>query len=97
MESESYRQYIATEIRDEATRQRRRGKTTSKGAPMSLAAIARTLDPPVTRQAVYLVVGGTSESRRIKEAIELELGKPYWVRPKELKRKENLDAGSSPA
>jgi len=82
MESESYRQFIATEIRTEAIRQRRRGKKTSRGDEMSLAAIGRTLDPPVTRTAVYLVVDGHAESRRIKDAIERELGIPYWIREK---------------
>jgi len=82
METEDYKRFIATEIRMEAIRQKRSGKKTSCGAEMSLAAIGRTLDPPVTRTAVYLVVDGISESRRIKEAIEKELGKPYWIRKK---------------
>jgi hypothetical protein len=80
METESYREFIATEIRNEVNRQRRHGKKTSKGEKMSLAAIGRTLNPPVSRIAVYLVVDDKSESRRIKEAIERELGKPYWIR-----------------
>ena len=53
---------------------------TSKGEPVSYAAIGRTLDPPVSRVAVLLVVKGKSESERIKRAIERELGQPYWVR-----------------
>jgi hypothetical protein len=80
MESKSYKEFIATEIRLEVIRQRRRGKKTSKGDLMSFAAIARTLDPPVTRTMVYLVIDGQSQSRRVRKAIERELGKPYWVR-----------------
>ena len=57
-----------------------RGIKTSKGETMSLAAIGRTLDPPVTRQAVYIVSGGKAESRRIKGAVESELGETYWIK-----------------
>lgn len=80
MESETYKQYLAIEIREEAWRQGRLGKKTSKDERMSLAAIARTLDPPVTRTSIYNVVDGKSESRRIKKTIEKELGKSYWIR-----------------
>ena len=79
-ESDSYLRMLSVEIRNEVTRQRFAGKTTSKGEPMSLSAIARTLDPPVSRVAVYLVIDGKAESSRIKAAIERELGKAYWIR-----------------
>ncbi len=80
MESESYRRFIKVEIRKKVLELRDQGKKTSKGEGMSLAAIGRTLDPPVTRTSVYDVVSGKSESRRIKEAIERELGQAYWIR-----------------
>lgn len=80
MESESYREFLRVEIRNEVNRQRYAGKKTSKGEKMSLAAIGRTLEPPVNRVSVYLIVDGKSESARIKAAIERELGKAYWVR-----------------
>jgi len=81
MESESYKKFIATDIRQRIVELRQRGARTSKGEKMSLAAIGRTLDPPVTRISVYNVVDGKGESRRIKEAIERELGRAYWIRP----------------
>jgi len=80
MESESYRQFIATEIRKRVIDLRAVGALTSKGEPMSLSAIGRTLDPPVNRASVYNVIDGRAESRRIKDAIERELGRPYWIR-----------------
>jgi len=80
MESESYRRSIAVEIRKRVVELRDQEKKTSKGEPMSLAAIGRTLDPPVTRISVYYVVDGRTESRRIKNAIENELGQAYWIR-----------------
>ncbi|MBW1666748.1 MAG: hypothetical protein JRJ66_01615 [Deltaproteobacteria bacterium] len=80
MESDSYKEFIATEIRKRVTELRRQGKRTSKGEPISLAAIGRTLDPPVSRISVYNVVDGRAESARIKAAIEKELGRPYWIR-----------------
>lgn len=80
MESENYKQYLSIEIRQEAWRQGKYGKKTSKGEKMSLAAIARTLDPPVSRTSIYNVVDGKAESRRIKAAIERELGRAYWIR-----------------
>ena len=63
------------------------------GEPMSLAAIARTLDTPVTRVSVHLVVDGKTESQRIKEAIERELGQLYWVRKKEKGSSDSADFG----
>jgi len=57
-----------------------RGMLTSKGEAMSLAAIGRTLEPPVTRQTVCQVISGKRESARIKAAVEAELGQLYWVR-----------------
>lgn len=80
METESYKKIIATDIRIRVIVLRQQGATTSKGEKMSMAAIGRTLDPPVTRISIYNVVDGRAESRRIKEAIERELGKAYWVR-----------------
>ena len=80
METESYRQFIAIEITKKVTDMAKRGVKTSKGEKISLAAIGRTLDPPVSRVSVWLVVNGRSESRRVKEAIERELGQAYWIR-----------------
>lgn len=82
MESDSYKKFIAGEIRKRVVDLRQRDAKTSKGEPMSLSAVARTLDPPVTRTSVYLVVDGKAESARIKEAIERELGQPFWMRRK---------------
>lgn len=80
MESESYRKMVAAEIRKKIVDLRQQGVKTSKGELISLAAIGRTLNPPVTRVSVYLVVDGKSKSRRIKGAIERELGQAYWIR-----------------
>jgi hypothetical protein len=80
MESESYRHKISVDIRNEITRRRFGGMVTSKGEPMSMAAIGRTLDPPVSRVTVCQVVSGNAESRRVKEAVERELGRPYWIK-----------------
>lgn len=80
MESDTYRNFIATEIRKKVIELRDQEVKTSKGEAMSLAAIGRTLDPPVTRQTVHLVVMGRSESARVKEAVEREVGQPYWIR-----------------
>ena len=77
---ESYTKFIATMIQKRIVDLRSWGVTTSKGEPMSMAAIGRTLDPPVTRTAMYNVRDGRSESRRIKAAIERELGQAYWIR-----------------
>jgi hypothetical protein len=80
MESEDYRRKREADIKKRLIDLQTRGERTSKGEPISLAAIGRTLDPPVQRQAVYLVIQGKAESRRIKEAVERELGSPYWIR-----------------
>jgi len=80
MESESYKRIIATEIRMRVMELRRQGQRTSKGEKMSLAAIGRTLDPPVNRVSVYNIVDGTAKSERIRKAIERELGQVYWIR-----------------
>ena len=80
IESDGYRKFIATEIRKKIIELWDQGVKTSKGEPMSLAAIGRTLDPPVTRQTVHLVVMGRAESARVKEAVEREIGQPYWIR-----------------
>lgn len=49
-----------------------RGTLTSKGEPISLAAIGRTLDPPVTRVTVLHVRDG-AQSERVRRALEREL------------------------
>ena len=55
------------------------GKTTTRGEPISEAAIARACDPPVTRVAAHLTTKGTCKSPRIREQIEHELGESYWI------------------
>lgn len=57
-----------------------RGTVASNGEPISFAAIARTLDPPVSRNAVGMTAAGKIKCGRIREAIERELGQPYWIR-----------------
>jgi hypothetical protein len=83
MLAEDYKKDIAIRIQQQIAELRLREKRTSKGEPMSLAAIGRTLDPPVSRVAVNLVMKGRAESERIKRAIERELGRPFWPRRKE--------------
>jgi len=80
METEIYKRNIATAIKKRVVELRARGQKTSKGELISLAAIGRTLDPPVSRVTVYQVINGNSVSRRVKEAVERELGQAYWVR-----------------
>lgn len=80
MESSEYLEWVASDIRKRIIDMRRVKKLTSKGEMMSMAAIGRTLDPPVTRVSVYLVVDGKAESHRIKNAIEREIGKAYWIK-----------------
>ena len=80
MESDAYKQTIAVSIKQRVVDLRARGVKTSKGEPMSLAAIGRTLEPPVSRVTVYQVISGRAESRRVKDAVERELGQIYWVR-----------------
>jgi len=82
MEPQSYKNNLKIVIRNRITELRQTGVKTSKGEKMSMAAIARTLDPPVSQVAVQLVIDGNSESRRIKEAIERELKQGYWIRKK---------------
>jgi len=65
------------------------GVKTSRGESMSFAAIGRTLDPPVGRVTISLVVAGRRESRRVKEAIHRELGELYWCIPRKLDRSES--------
>jgi translation initiation factor 2 gamma subunit (eIF-2gamma) len=79
---EEYQKFISTEIQKRVIDLRARGATTSKGEPMSLAAIGRTLDPPVTRTSMYNIRDGRAESKRIKAAIERELDRAYWIRRK---------------
>jgi len=84
METESYRQFIAVDIRKRVIELNKAGSKTTRGEPMSLAAIGRTLDPPVSKVSVSLVASGKAESRRIKEAIERELDRVYWMKPARL-------------
>ena len=55
------------------------GRETSGGERVSMAAIGRTLDPPVNRSSVLRIVYGERKSKRIREAIERELGVIYWI------------------
>jgi len=80
MESNGYRKFIATEIRKRIIDCQYQGVKTSKGEKMSYSAIARAMDPPVSRVAVHLVVNGQAESRRIKAAVEQQLNRAYWIR-----------------
>ena len=54
------------------------GILTSTGEKMSLAAIGRTVDPPVHRVSMQDVAKGKTESRRLKEAINRELKRPFF-------------------
>lgn len=65
---------LAGRVRIRVAELRSRNRRTSAGEPMSLAAIGRTLSPPVHRVSLYQVVAGRSRSRRIEEALERELG-----------------------
>lgn len=56
-----------------------RGVRTSKGEPLSFAAIGRTCEPRVSRAAVCLVAAGCRRTERIRLAIERELAQPFWV------------------
>lgn len=80
MKETLYEKEIPYRIRKRILDLRNKGKLTSKGERMSLSAIGRTLDPSVHRVSVYQVVEGRVVSERIREAIERELGQPYWIR-----------------
>ena len=82
MATEETRKQIAAAIKRRIFDLGERGVKTRKGEPLSMAAIGRTLDPPVTRSAVCMVVNGKAESSRIKRAIENHLSEPYWIRTK---------------
>jgi len=82
MEPTSYVESLKISIRNRITELRQKGMTTSKGELMSMAAIGRAMDPPVSNVAVLLIIDGKSESRRIKDAIEKELDQVYWIRKK---------------
>ena len=82
MEPLAYRDSLKILIRNRITELRQKGVRTSKGEKMSMAAIGRALDPPVSHVAVLLVIDGKAESRRIKDAIERELDQVYWIRKK---------------
>lgn len=77
---DAYKKFIATEIRKRIVECQEQDVRTAKGEKMSYAAIARVFDPPVSRVAVHLVAKGKSESARIKEAIEQQLKRTYWIR-----------------
>lgn len=78
--NQNYKRETAMNIRKRIIDLQAKGARTSKGEKVSFASIGRTLDPPVTRTAVSLVVDGKAESKRIKRAIERELGKVFWIR-----------------
>jgi hypothetical protein len=80
MEPQEYSKEIPFRIRLRITALRGKGKFTSKGEPMSLAAVGRTCEPPVSRNAVYNVVDGRRKTERIRRAVERELGEAYWIR-----------------
>jgi len=82
MEPLAYTDSLKILIRNRITELRQKGVRTSKGEKMSMAAIGRALDPPVSHVAVLLVIDGKAESRRIKDAIERELDQVYWIRKK---------------
>ena len=82
MESTSYMESLKISIRNRITELRQKGVKTSKGEKMSMAAIGRAMDPPVSQVAVLLVIDGKAESRRIKDTIERELDQAYWIRKK---------------
>ena len=78
---------IALAIRKRILDLRHRGRLTSKGEPISLASIARTMDPPHNRSLMSLVLAGRCESRPAKEALHRELDAVYWtLPPKEAKK-----------
>ena len=82
MEPQSYKDSLKILIRNRIIELSQKGVKTSKGEKMSMAAIGRALDPPVSNVAVLLVIDGKAESRRIKDAIEKELDQIYWIRKK---------------
>jgi hypothetical protein len=82
MEPAAYIESLKILIRNRITELRQKGVRTSKGEKMSMAAIGRALDPPVSHVAVLLVIDGKTESRRIKDGIERELDRGYWIRKK---------------
>ena len=82
MEPQGYKEVVSREIKKLIVELRQKGVKNSKGEPMSMAAIGRTVEPPVTRSVVQLIVGGKSESRSIKDAVEHALGRVFWMRRK---------------
>ena len=58
MESTSYMESLKISIRNRITELRQKGVKTSKGEKMSMAAIGRAMDPPVSQVAVLLVIDG---------------------------------------
>lgn len=85
--SPEYQREIERKIHDRVRKFRQLGKTTSKGELMSLRAIGKALDPPVTSGTMTLVVQGRTVSARVRAGIERELGEPYWPRNKEREAK----------
>ena len=67
-------------IRDRIFELQDQGVKTSKGEKINLSSIGRTLNPPVTRGAVFRVAAGIGSTQRIREAIERELGQPFWIK-----------------
>jgi len=65
MEPEGYKESLKISIRNRITELRHTGVKTSKGERMSMAAISRTLDPPVSHVAVFLVIDGGGLKRRL--------------------------------
>ena len=80
MEPDHYIKELPNKVFGRVRELRGRGVSTSKGEKMSLAAIARTMEPAPTRTSMYDVVYGRTESARIKAAIERELIKSFWIK-----------------
>ena len=84
MLSQEYKDEIERKIHDRVRQLRKKGTLTSKGERMSLAAIGRAADPPVSRVTMSLLVSGKTVSARLRETLERELGQPYWPRARQV-------------
>ncbi len=80
METDMTKLQTRRAIRDRVIELQDQGIKTSGNEDMSLAAIGRTLDPPVSRAAVSQLAKGLTANPRIREAIERELGQPFWMK-----------------
>lgn len=80
METEEYKKQVHTLIRKRLIDLQAQGHKTIKGHPISFAAIARTLEPEVSRAMVSQVALGHKDTPRIREAIERQLGELYWIK-----------------